>query len=101
MTKVQAAKKVAVNLKVHNLIGRTQKVKKFLANLKNKKIMRKAQAVKKKANLKMEIQKKGNLKKKMNLKLWISRKRMNFQKHNGFIKFTCLKSWMELTKKLL
>jgi hypothetical protein len=51
-----------MNRKIHNLTRRIQAVKKFLANLKNKKIMRKAQAVKKKANLKMEIQKKKSRK---------------------------------------
>ena len=74
--------------------------------------MRIAQAMKKKANLtKANLMKKNQnqatrkktkaQRKKLNLKLWMKRKRRNFQKHNGFIKFTCLKYQMELTEKLL
>ncbi len=74
--------------------------------------MGRTQAAKKKsnlmkANLKKEIWKQANQKKtkaqrkKKNLKLLMKRKRKNFQKNNGYIKFTCLKSWMESTEKLL
>ena len=63
--------------------------------------MRKVQVMKKKANLTKANRKKEILKKKMNLKLLMRRKRKKFQRHNGYIKFTCLKSWMESTKKLL
>ena len=69
--------------------------------------MRKVQVMKKKVNLtkvscKKEILKKTKTqKKKMNLKLLMKRKRKNFQRHNGYIKFICLKYWMESTKKLL
>ena len=107
MTKVQAAKKVAMNRKIHNLTRRIQAVKKFLANLKNRKLMKRAQVVKKKANLKKKNQNQANRKKtkvkikKMNRKLLMKIKRENFQRHNGYIKFICLKSWMELTEKLL
>ncbi len=63
--------------------------------------MRRAQAVKKKANLKKEIWKKKSRRNKTILKLLMRRKRKNFQKYNGYIKFTCLKSWMESTEKPL
>ena len=64
--------------------------------------MIRAKAVKKIQNLKKESPKnKKTQRKKINLKLLMRRKRKNFQRHNGFIKFTCLKYWMELTEKLL
>ncbi len=64
--------------------------------------MRRAQAVKKNANKKnLNLKKTKAQMKKMNLKLLMKIKRKNFQRNNGYIKFTCLKSWMELIEKLL
>ena len=79
MRRAQAAKKVAVNRKIHNLKRRIQAVKKFRSNLKNHKLMIRAKAVKKIQNLKKESPKnKKTQRKKINLKLLMRRKRKNF-----------------------
>ena len=70
ISKVQAMKKVALNLKVLNLTVRTQAAKKFLVNPKLKKLKKRYQVVKKKVLLKKAILKKTKtLPKQKNQKL--------------------------------